>query len=372
MTEGCLTTLEETQWKLAWVREWVQSNATCVTAGHHWISHSSDWTCGKLREFKKEESVHRVLLIKNEFAISALRNLPLAARLCHVPEQRDSGISAPRAASWLRSAALRAQAAVAPEWCHVVGIYSSKFNFQLSFLPWQKACLWDFSIQLSLRGSSGMMRGTDPSVILQKKTQSSKVQRRQHTDTLHYDNLAVCLLFGSSKKKKKKKPTILSRCLFIRPEYIPPQLCSCAGLRPNRNTFTKIWKCEVELKKYSEFNICSFIGRKLSGMDNSTILKRVREKEGISCSKMGNHRTPELTKKEFDVFTTDRFSLTVCSPVFCVFCHHPQTQHTQFLFWKQNDRNIYRGTTLMRHVIQWLSNCPTGILHGLHNLIFKI
>lgn len=162
-----------TQWKLAWVRKCVQSNATCVTLGHLWISHSSDWTCGKLRVLKKKkgESVHCVLLIKNEFAISALRDLPLAAMLCHVPEQRDSGISTPRTASWLRSAALRAQAAVAPEWCHVVGIYSSKFNFQLSFLPWQKPCLWDFSIQLSLCGSSGMMRGTDPSVILQKKTQ---------------------------------------------------------------------------------------------------------------------------------------------------------------------------------------------------------
>lgn len=170
MTEGCLTTPEETQWKLARVSECMQSSATCMTVSHLPISHSSDWTCGKLREFKKEgESVHRVLLIKNEFAISALRNLLLAARLCHVPKQRDSGISAPRAASWLRSAALRAQAAVAPEWCHVVGIYSSKFNFQLSFLPWQKPCLWDFSIQLSLCGSSGMMRGTDPSVILPKK-----------------------------------------------------------------------------------------------------------------------------------------------------------------------------------------------------------
>lgn len=162
---------------------------------------------------KRRVCSSRFLLIKNEFAISALRNLPLAPMLRHVPEQRDSGISAPRAASWLRSAALRAQAAVAPEWCHVVGIYSSKFNFQLSFLPWQNPCLWDFSIQLSLCGSSGMMRGTDPSVILQKKSPpSSKVQRRQHTDTLHYDNLAVCLLFGSS---LKKEPTILSRCLFF-------------------------------------------------------------------------------------------------------------------------------------------------------------
>lgn len=179
MTEGCLTALEETQWKLAWVRERVQSNATCVMAGHPWISHSSDRTCGKLRVFffKKGESVHRVLLIKNEFAISALRNLPLAAILRHVPERRDSGISAPCAASWLRSAALRAQAAVAPEWCHVVGIYSSKFNFQLSFLPWQKPCLWDFSIQLSLCGSSGMMRGTDPSVILPKKKKTHRAPK---------------------------------------------------------------------------------------------------------------------------------------------------------------------------------------------------
>lgn len=172
-------------WKLAWVRECVQSNATWVAVGHLWISHSSDWTCGKLRELKKEEeSVHRVLLIKNEFAISALRNLPLAARLCHVPEQRDSGISAPCTASWLRSAALRAQAAVAPEWCHVVGIYSSKFNFQLSFLPWQKPCLWDFSIQLSLCGSSGMMTGTDPSVIFQKKT--TELQSSTKTTYWHF------------------------------------------------------------------------------------------------------------------------------------------------------------------------------------------
>lgn len=202
MTEGCLTTMKVSLSRGMRAKQcYLRDGGSPVDQSFKWL----DMRGAKRIKKKEEESVHRVLLIKNEFAISAFRNLPLAARLCHVPTQRDSGISAPRAASWLRSAALRAQAAVAPEWCHVVGIYSSKFNFQLSFLPWQKPCLWDFSIQLSLCGSSGMMRGTDPSVILQKKKQNTELQSSTKTTYWQlYTMITWQFVYCLDRMKKKR------------------------------------------------------------------------------------------------------------------------------------------------------------------------
>lgn len=81
----------------------------------------------------------------------------------------------PRAASWLRSGALRAQAAVAQGWCHVVGIYSSKFNFQLSFLPWQKPCAWDCRHPAVLMWVIRHDEITDPLVISLRSSSATTV-----------------------------------------------------------------------------------------------------------------------------------------------------------------------------------------------------
>lgn len=114
--------------------------------------------------------------LKISFSISNTRKLGASVHVCTMCQKRETLASRPpRAASWLRSGALRAQAAVAQGWCHVVGIYSSKFNFQLSFLPWQKPCAWDCRHPAVLMWVIRHDEITDPLVISLRSSSATTV-----------------------------------------------------------------------------------------------------------------------------------------------------------------------------------------------------
>lgn len=114
--------------------------------------------------------------LKISFSISNTRKVGARVHVCTECQKREALASRPpRAASWLRSGALRAQAAVAQGWCHVVGIYSSKFNFQLSFLPWQKPFAWDCRHPAVLMWVIRHDEITDPLVISLRSSSATTV-----------------------------------------------------------------------------------------------------------------------------------------------------------------------------------------------------
>lgn len=115
--------------------------------------------------------------LKISFGISNTGELSASVHVCTVCQKRETlACRPPSAASWLRSGALRAQAAVAQGRCHVVGIYSSKFHFQLSFLPWQKkTCAWDCGHPAVLMWVIRHDEITDPLVISLRSSSATTV-----------------------------------------------------------------------------------------------------------------------------------------------------------------------------------------------------
>lgn len=139
------------------------------------------------RSNSKPQFGHQVEFIKNKFeALATLGKWAVAcAFVRRVPEERETLAGrGPGAASWLRSAALRAQAAVAQGRCHVVGIESSHFHFPVKFFFLGKNCArWDRRHPAVLMWVSRHDEIADPSLISTSSARST------------FGHLLICWVF---------------------------------------------------------------------------------------------------------------------------------------------------------------------------------